>query len=153
MRRLGFILTVCCLSIMICGSASADVVYTLNSSDAIVPAFSWTVSSPTLLTKFQDFTSFVSTNPPTFSSGTCPIGDVSIDPSTGRVTTNFTANCQSVAEVFGVLDHFGSYNSGPAATLTISETTAVPEPGSLLLLGTGLLGGIRIARRKRRLLA
>ena len=143
--KFGLAVAMFCLFTGLSQNAMADAIYSLTSTNPIVPPFSWSLSTPTLLTSTQDFTSFLSTNPPSGPGFTCPIHDVSIDPGTGFVTTNFSANCQNVTFSFGALDHFGSYGN-PDVVLTVSSP--VPEPDSLLLLGTGLLGSFGAVRRK-----
>jgi hypothetical protein len=143
--------------------AKGDVTYTLSASGTSVGNFSWSVSEPSLLTADTAFSSFVSTSSP---SG-CTITSAALTfnylgSGSPFLETFFSPGCPStsgptveVAQQFfgaGSLSAPGIYvpigvPTPPTWTLTISQT---PEPGSLILLGSGLLGLVGAVRRKMR---
>jgi hypothetical protein len=135
--------------------AKADALYTF-----VVPN-EWSLSfdAPGLITTTTTVTSFLSTNvvlPLCGAENQIPtISGVSIMPTfPGLLDTGFVCPFGGaggpIADFSSPLTAFGAYSTeviGFPATLTIS---AVPEPSSLLLLGTGLLGVLALAARSKR---
>jgi len=60
----------------------------------------------------------------------------------------FHSSSQNVSFLnFNVVDAYGG-DSMAIGTMTIYDTAAAPEPSTMMLLGSGLLGGLAIAKRR-----
>jgi hypothetical protein len=78
---------------------------------------------------------------------------------TGWILANYVVGAANTYQLqFGVFNasdqNFASalafdFGSGSGGTPNVNDLTVVPEPGSLVLLGTGLLGVYAVARRRR----
>lgn len=68
----------------------------------------------------------------------------------GDSNPNFTTGVLPVGTYYLQVQNFGGTESG--GSLNISGLTAVPEPGSIALVGLGLMGlvGVTLQRRRRR---
>ncbi len=140
--------------------AKADTVfYTFSGTDPTVGFISWTVSSPTLITSTTSFAPLTVPAPVSL----CPIFEAVIeDPqaTSFKVDTVFFSLCNGLgAAVFtnvtpGPLIVGNTYilvGSG-SGTLTVSSSApaVVPEPGTLVLVASGLLGAGVLRKRARR---
>jgi hypothetical protein len=143
-------------------AAGADVIYTFSGVGMGTGPLSFTATLPSLMAD----NSLVGLNPATVSANCGPnacspnlfmCGDCDIFGGTEfdvvEMNVCFDDCTRQDAEEFvftdGSMESFGTHTSliyGEPGTLTIS--TAVPEPSSILLLGTGALGLFGPIRRK-----
>ena len=160
------------LAILICllvpTIASADpVLYTLSTDYSGIDGLpvgstvSWQFEVPSLLTATTTITSFMSASLGSGLSGCGGVLDAQLpiipapNPYSGEVITDFQASCNGISDV--VTYTFGDLNPGVhtardfsgqiVGTLTIAS---VPEPSSLMLFGSGVLGLVGVIRRKLR---
>lgn len=158
-RLVGF-LSLAVLGALLARPVSANVVYRFTSpSGTLASSFSFTM--PSVITgtgvsaAITSFTSASDTGPGWGGCG--PITAVSIsDPSGGGILSTGipinTTSCTAFFAFTSTIDTLGTFagmfGSSESATLTITQSSATPEPSSLLLLGSGLLGlaGIKLRR-------
>jgi hypothetical protein len=160
------------LAILICllvpTIASADsFLYTLSTDYSGIDGLpvgstvSWQFEVPSLLTATTTITSFMSASLGPGLSSCGGVLDAILFPSgapspySGEVITDFIGSCNGISDV--VTYTFGDLNPGVhtardfpgqiVGTLTIAS---VPEPSSLMLFGSGVLGLVGVIRRKLR---
>jgi hypothetical protein len=138
--------------------AKADTIYQYASNIQVASTgYSWAFEVPSILTSTYTTSTFLSTNGFGSAFGSCTITSVTIaNPLTSPVVNTNFSGCVALPVFIqnwtpstfgsdGSYFHQGAFN---ADTLTISST--VPEPGTLLLLASGLIGTLATLRWGRR---
>ena len=139
------------LTVVFAGTANASFVYSFTNATL----FDFKFTAPSLLNVTTtignaDLSDVVNHTPP---ADTLSLSSVQIfNPYTASPTialffTGGTLNSYTMNSWPGPFDHVGTYSYFTGAKLIISETSAVPEPSSLLLVLTAL-GGLCLVRSR-----